>query len=86
MIYIQAFNQFGITGGSNSYLIDLSYKIIPHLSTDLGKIVVLISEKTVGSLIFKLNLSSDVTSIIIKNEMKFPYLKVSLNSLVFDLS
>ena len=40
----------------------------------------------VGSLIFDLNVSSDVTSIIIKNEIKFPYLKVSLNSLVFDLS
>ena len=27
-IYIQAENQFGITGGANEYLIDVSYKVI----------------------------------------------------------
>ena len=40
----------------------------------------------IGSLIINLKVSSDATSINIKDAEKFPYLTVSLNFLVFDLS
>jgi hypothetical protein len=48
LIYVQAENEFGINGGSDAYLIDLSYKIIPQFISDLGTIIVLINENTSG--------------------------------------
>ena len=67
-------------------MIDLSYKVIPHFTSNFGTIIVLISEKMIGSLIYNFKISSDVTSIMIKDAEKFPYLMVNLNALVFDLS
>ena len=37
---MQAENEFGKTGGSDQYLIDLSYKVIPRLTQNIGTIVV----------------------------------------------
>ncbi len=48
LIYFQAENEFGITGGSDQYLIDLSYKVIPQIFLDFGTVVVLISENMTG--------------------------------------
>ena len=42
---MQAFNDFGIAGGANQYLIDLSYEVIPRITSDIGPIIILISEK-----------------------------------------
>ena len=49
LIHIQAENEFGITGGSNQYLIDLSYKVFPQFTEKVGTMVVLISENMTGS-------------------------------------
>jgi hypothetical protein len=48
LVYAQAENKFGITGGSDQYLIDVSYQIYPLINLDFGTIVVLISENMTG--------------------------------------
>ena len=48
LIYVKAENIFGITGGSDHYLIDLSYKVIPQFIYDIETIIVLISEQIIG--------------------------------------
>ncbi len=40
----------------------------------------------IGQKIKNLRVSSDVTSLAIKNPENYPYLTVSLNALVFDLT
>ena len=75
-----------MAGGSDQYLIDLSYKVIPQFKSDIGTIVVFLPEKMIGLQINNFRVSSDVTSITIKNPENYPYLTVSLNALVFDLS
>ena len=67
MIFIQAENEFGIAGGSNQYLIDLSYKVFPQFTEKVGTMVVLISENMEESQTYNFSVSSDVTSIKIKN-------------------
>ena len=39
---------FGITGGTDQYLIDLSYKVIPQFISDFSKMVVLLSDRIVS--------------------------------------
>lgn len=34
MIYFEGFNEFGIKGGSNNYMIDLSYEVSPNFLTN----------------------------------------------------
>jgi hypothetical protein len=46
--------------------------------------VVLISENMTGTQIYNFAVSSDVTSIKIKNAENFPYLTASMNGLVID--
>ena len=65
-------------------MIDLSYKVIPQLISDFSKMVVLLSEKMISFQTYTFKLSSDVTSIKIKNAEKFPYLTVSMNAIVID--
>jgi len=48
LIYVQAENIFGIIGGSDQYLIDLSYKVIPQFEPDFSAMVVLISDEMKG--------------------------------------
>ena len=84
MIHIQAENEFGITGGSDQYLIDLSYKVFPQFTEKVGTIVVLISVNMEGSQTYNFAVSSDVTSIKIKNAENFPYLAVSLDGIFID--
>jgi hypothetical protein len=84
LIYIQAENEFGITGGSNKYLIDLSYKVFPQFTEFVGTMVVLISESMTGTQTYNFAVNSDVTSIKIKNAKNFPYLTVSMNGIVID--
>jgi hypothetical protein len=48
LIHALAENEYGITGGSDQYLIDLSYNIIPEIFFDFGTIVVLVSENMIG--------------------------------------
>jgi hypothetical protein len=40
----------------------------------------------IGYKIYNLSVSNDVTSIAIKNPENYPYLTVSYNALVFDLT
>ena len=84
MIHVQAENELGTTGGSDQYLIDLSYKVFPRFIEKVRTIVVLISENMTGSQTYNFAVSSDVTSIEIKNAENFPYLTVSMNGLVID--
>ncbi len=84
MIHIQAENEFGITGGSNEYLIDLSYKVYPQFTEKVGTMVVLISENMTGTQTYNFAVNSDVTSIKIKNAKKFPFLAVSMNGIIID--
>jgi hypothetical protein len=65
-------------------LIDLSYKVFPQFVEKVGAMVVLISENTEGSQTYNFAVSSDVTSIRIKNAEKFPYLTVNMNGIVID--
>ncbi len=65
-------------------MIDLSYKVFPQLTEKVGTMVVLISENMTGTQIYHFAVSSDVTSIKIKNAENFPYLTVSMNGLVID--
>ena len=44
LIYIQAENEFGIAGGADKFLIDISYKVIPQFKSDIGTIFVSLSE------------------------------------------
>ena len=37
---------FGITGGTDQYLIDISYKVIPEFKKYIGTMVVLIDENS----------------------------------------
>ncbi len=46
--------------------------------------VVLISENMTGTQTYNFAVSSDVTSIKIKNAEKFPHLTVSMNGIVID--
>ena len=48
MIYVQAENNFGITGGFEKYLIDLSYKVIPSFKSEIETIVVSRSKQMNG--------------------------------------
>ena len=84
MIHIQAENEFGIAGGSNQYLIDLSYKVYPQFTEKVGTMVVLISENMTGTQTYNFAVNRDVTSIKIKNAEKFPYSTVNMNGLVID--
>ena len=77
---------YGVSGGANQYLIEISYKVIPQLTSDIGTIVVLISENMIGLQTYTFRVSSDVTSIKIKNAEKFPYITVNMNGLVIDKS
>ena len=86
LIYVKAENIFGITGGSDHYLIDLSYKVIPQFIPDFSKIVVLLSETSIIRQIYTFKLSSDVTLITIKNAVNFPYMAVSMNAIIIDKS
>jgi hypothetical protein len=84
LIHIQAENEFGITGGSDQYLIDLSYKVFPQFTEKVGTMVVLVSENMEESQTYNFSVSSDVTSIKIKNAENFPYLAVSMNGIFID--
>ena len=46
--------------------------------------VVLLSEKLISLQTYTFRVSSDVTSITIKNAEKFPYITVSMNAIVID--
>ena len=65
-------------------MIDISYKIIPQFTEKIGTIVVLISENMTGTQTYNFAVSSDVTSIKIKNPEKFPYLTVIMSGVVID--
>jgi len=73
-----------MTGGSDQYLIDLSYKIIPQFEPDFNKMVVLLSEKSTSQQTYTFKASSDVTSIKMKNADKFPYMTLTMNAIVID--
>ena len=45
LIYVQAENNFGITGGFEKYLIDLNYKVIPSFKSDIETFFVSISKQ-----------------------------------------
>ena len=42
LIFVQAENEFGITGGADQYLIDVNHKVIPQIKFDFSLIVVLL--------------------------------------------
>ena len=65
-------------------MIDISYKIIPQFTEKVGTMVVLISENMTGTQTYNFAVTSDVTSIKIKNAENFPYLTVSMNGIVID--
>ncbi len=65
-------------------MIDLSYKVIPQFESDFSKMVVLISDMIISNQAYTFRVSSDVTSIKIKNAEKFPYITVSMNAIVID--
>jgi len=48
LIYVEAKNEFGIAGGSDQYIIDISYKVLPQFISNLGAIIVLINENSFG--------------------------------------
>ena len=54
---------FGITGGDDQYLIELSYQGIFQFKPDFTKVVVLLSEKMTSYETFTFKIRSDVTSI-----------------------
>ena len=65
-------------------MIDLSYKVILQFEIYFSKILVVLSEKTVNYQTSNFKISSDVSSIKIKNAEKFPYMTVSMNAIVID--
>ena len=67
-------------------MIDLSYKVFPQFKSDFSKMVVLVSENLKGLQTYTFEVSSDVTSVKIKNAEKFPYMTVSINAIIIDKS
>ena len=67
-------------------MIEISYEVVPQFKADFSKIVVLLSGKMKSIQTYTFKVSSDVTSIKIKNPEKFPFLTVSMNAIVIDQS
>ena len=65
-------------------MIDISYKVIPQFKPDFSKLVVLLSDKTEGKQTYTFKVSSDVTSIKIKNLEEFPYITIVANAITID--
>ena len=85
MIYIDAVNEFGTKGGSESYLIDLTFSVIPIFLKNLTDLSIPITRYQKDKIIFNLpKVSVDVTAIKIKKSINFPYLTVNLTSLIID--
>ena len=63
-IFIQAKNQFGITGGDDQYLIDLSYKVYPQFASKIEKMELWKTEKlSIGNKVFPIKVRNDVVFI-----------------------
>jgi hypothetical protein len=74
-------------GGSDQYLIDLSYRVYPQFTSKVEKMELWKKEKPlIGNKVFPIKVSNDVVFIRIIDEFNYPYITISLTNITFDMT